>query len=1310
MSEPLSPRQAPRRSLARGIASVVLRSILVLVVFASLLLVALFSFEQATLRPLAEFAVERLTGRTLRIEGELEAVAGRVVGLRAAGVSLANADWGSEEAMLSIGEAEITIDLAELLGGRYLIENLVVSDGRLLFEKNAAGIFNWAMGGPGERMPAGEDSPLPLALPVRHGQLSDIAITVIDPALTRPLDIELKRLVQATEVDQGLRASLDAEIDDRPLSLEMRIALPDESRGGAAIDFQAEAVFAATRLAADGNLDNPYQPRQVNLRMTLSAADISQSAEAFGLPALFTGATEIEARLMPVDNRHALEVTGSVGDLEIDVRARLNAIDTIDGISVELAAAAPDLAAAVRLPGPRQLPARAFSVDSKIALSGTRLEIGKSRVEVGNVRLTAEGVMSQFPDPEGSNLNLLLEGENFLDVAEMLQYSVPRGLKPGPFEVRADLDYDTRERQTFAIDLKVADLDGKFTGRIAGYPSFVGSSVDYRLAGQDVSLLQQWLAQPVRIGGAFRLEGQATRTATGFDVGASSLSLGENRIDFSGRVGDEPLRADTVLALHFEGPDLAEIAAIAGYTGFIPAGRAEIDVTAGTRDDGIQVDNLELRFARSQAKASGFVSLQPGLAGSIELAVKADDIADLLPPEMHAYVYTGQPFGMTGSFETGNGDLAINALQATLGAISLDASGRVAMRQPMRDAAFEVSVAGADLAMIVPAQVIPYRLPAQAFAFSGGVGFDDKGLALDELKAVIGSETLQVSASIPLDDPGEGLRLAFAASGSDIGILVPPEIDLYGIDSQPYEAAARVALDGGVLALRQLKFANPRGEVAGELSVSIENPSAFGKFDLVAKGDNLQSFLPALPSYQAAAEPFSLDARGGWSAERVEVERVVLAIDDSRIEVRGEVVLQPNRRSGRLVLAARGDSLADFGQPEGLIFPAEAFRVDATLEGDASKLSIPVLDLRLGESDLRGRVAIEFGEKPDIELVLESRVIDLSEIIVAKDEPVAGVEERGRVSADGRLIPDLPVPVEYLDRLNLVADIDLKELRFPRRVLNDVEFDASLQDGVLNVSRVRARGVRGDLTARFLAQAEGDRVITRGELEGKEIVLGEGKKLESGAVFPQQNLRIRFDTAGASGRELAANLNGYLQLTGAQGRLNNNYALGLFGSFFEDLLSTVNPFVTREPYTTISCFAAYAEIADGVATINPGAVLQTDKIDIYARGQLDLRSEEIRLRFDTAARKGIGVSLGDFVNPFVGVGGTLAYPRIGVDPKNAMFEGGFAVVTGGLSILLKSLHKRWFGSGSPCSDFATEAEKYLAERRQVQENVARPHQ
>jgi AsmA family protein len=709
--------------------------------------------------------------------------------------------------------------------------------------------------------------------------------------------------------------------------------------------------------------------------------------------------------------------------------------------------------------------------------------------------------------------------------------------------------------------------------------------------------------------------------------------------------------------------------------------------------------------------ATGFVSLQPGMPGSrVDLSVSTEEINDLVPPEFLGYVQSGQAFALQTSLATDAENLAIDDLQANLGETSLTASGRMSKNRPMQDASLAIRAQGPDLSAVAPAEVIPYSLPEAPFNIAGGIGMNQHGLTLDRLTAEIGSETLQVSGSVPLADPREGLSLEVAAKGSDLGILIPGEMLPDGVGT--YEAVAEIMLKGGILALTGLQVTAEPGAISGELSVSIDDPLEFGEFDLAANGVDLQSLLPANPQYTPPAEPFKLDAMGAWSGELVEVDRGVLELGESRIEAKGEVALRSGQVATGLVISARGDNLKDLGQVEGLIFPEHNFSLDLRLESDASRVHIPDLQAQLGDSELSGRFAYEFGDKPNIEIKLSSPFLDLAPML---EERVKQLEEANNeaaqtepvpATASGKAIPDVPVPVETLNLANLVAEIDITELRTPRRVIQNLEIDVSLQDGDLQVSRFRAEGVEGDLRARFRTVVEGAGIVTSGEFEGREIVLGAGKATEKGAVFPKQNFRLEFDTAGATSRELVANLNGYAQLTGADGRLSNSYALGLFGSFFGELLSSVNPFVKREPYTSISCFAAYVEIVDGVATINPGAVLQTDKIDVFARGEVNLKSERIKMRFDTTARKGLGVSLGDFVNPFVGVGGTLARPRLGVDPENAMFEGGFAVATGGMSVVVTSLFRSWFGSKDPCADFAAKAEKYHAARLKKLEEQA----
>ena len=91
-----SDRQtASRRSLPARVLRWLTGLMLALVLIVCVTLVAVFSLEQFSLKPLTELLVEKATGRALLIEGGLDARAGRVVSIHAGGIRLANAEWSS---------------------------------------------------------------------------------------------------------------------------------------------------------------------------------------------------------------------------------------------------------------------------------------------------------------------------------------------------------------------------------------------------------------------------------------------------------------------------------------------------------------------------------------------------------------------------------------------------------------------------------------------------------------------------------------------------------------------------------------------------------------------------------------------------------------------------------------------------------------------------------------------------------------------------------------------------------------------------------------------------------------------------------------------------------------------------------------------------------------------------------------------------------------------------------------------------------------------------------------------------------------
>ena len=95
------------------------------------------------LKPRIEAAVQRDTGRALKIQGPLRI--GWNLAVDASDVSLANMPGGSRPEMARIGRVHAQLVWSALLRGQFRISALSLTDPRILVERDAAGVVNWQL-------------------------------------------------------------------------------------------------------------------------------------------------------------------------------------------------------------------------------------------------------------------------------------------------------------------------------------------------------------------------------------------------------------------------------------------------------------------------------------------------------------------------------------------------------------------------------------------------------------------------------------------------------------------------------------------------------------------------------------------------------------------------------------------------------------------------------------------------------------------------------------------------------------------------------------------------------------------------------------------------------------------------------------------------------------------------------------------------------------------------------------------------------------------------------------------------------------
>lgn len=379
------------------------------------------------------------------------------------------------------------------------------------------------------------------------------------------------------------------------------------------------------------------------------------------------------------------------------------------------------------------------------------------------------------------------------------------------------------------------------------------------------------------------------------------------------------------------------------------------------------------------------------------------------------------------------------------------------------------------------------------------------------------------------------------------------------------------------------------------------------------------------------------------------------------------------------------------------------------LSGDNTVLRLDQFSVQSGVSNLTGELTVTAGDTPDIRGHFHSSRIDLNALLPApqskpsaaargiKDEAKPGVRDGASgEEAPQMLIPDTAVPMSALEKFVADISIEVEELNHQVHTLRDVKLAIAVEQGGLTVERFELLTPRGGkLRSRVSLKPSPAGPELRARLIGSELSIGLAAETEEElSQLPGYGLNFVLVSQGDTVRSLAGNANGYFRLDMGRGRIAAGATRMFTNDFIIHLLDTLNPFARQDPYTKVRCGMVLAAVESGQVVGEPILIFRTDRMTITANANVDLRSEELKANFATTPRKGLGISLTSLVNPYVMVVGTLSEPILSLDSEEALVQGGAAVATAGVSILVKGIKDRFFSEKDPCGKAALEATEY----------------
>ena len=626
------------------------------------------------------------------------------------------------------------------------------------------------------------------------------------------------------------------------------------------------------------------------------------------------------------------------------------------------------------------------------------------------------------------------------------------------------------------------------------------------------------------------------------------------------------------------------------------------------------------------------------------------------------------------------------------GPFKLGANIRFRLDEYLAVSDFTAHIGGSELHgkfrwdMDTPRPVIKVRLESQQLN-AGDLGIADPPTGIadhtntaywDQPFAIGGLGTVELDVEVRvrqlegLTKPIQNIRLDAQASGETL-ILAPLEATLDGTQLE-----ARVQLPWGerLTALKK-DGVNVQGLVQqADVALKAQPPHGKLRYQTTIAG---QAVDLGLTGFEASAPP----------GEGLQVSASAL-LDDIPIQVTlqaeplAHLLQRPTGPWRHLTAEVRGGDIRF--QASGSVdrpFEARGFDVDYKLSGTRIDRLLPLFDLvlplegayslsgrfadlpdrfvfdelkiRAGDSDIGGRISVYQGQpRPRVVANLKSEQIYLNKLL-------PGSETEAAPGAEQRVIPDYNLPIERMREIDGELTFKGKRLRTAVGELGNINFTATLKDGVFRMYPFQVSGWAGALIeSNGLIDASQDPPTVEWNWIARQ--LNYGVLLEQ-AGFAETvegtiDVTLRLSGNGRTRHEFLSNADGQLIIVGQEGRFGSR-RLDLWGS------ALITTMLSREWHsedvTDLNCMVARIGIEDGVASSDK-FIVDTQRITIAATGTLDLASEALNLVIAPRPKRTTLVSL---ANP-VHVTGTLAAPQAAatVLPRNRMAAAGTGMLAG----------------------------------------------
>lgn len=905
---------------------------------------------------------------------------------------------------------------------------------------------------------------------------------------------------------------------------------------------------------------------------------------------------------------------------------------------------------------------------------------------LGEVSVSGEARVDDLARPVNTEIDFRLEGADAEYLASRLGV---RNLGAGPLDLTGRIaPAGNQQGVQGSLSGRLGAFAIQASGTLTDPAEMKQLAIRLDVAGPDLSLLGGIAGMAHLPAESFRLQADVKRVGAVVDVAQLDLDLPDSSLRLRGSVKQVDTLAGTDLDLDIKGSDIAKFRELLNIYG-VATGPFELKAKLRQSDRGVETIDLKARTSLGDVALAGPLGAYPDYYGTrLRFDLVGTELARI-GKALGADGLPAGPFAAGGEFEWTRDGIVFRNSTLRTGPDRLTLDGRIARKPLGPGTDLQFRIAGPNLAQVAG----EIRLPAAAYDLQGRLRRQRGASRLDDVRGTVAGARIRMKGLVA-DTLPNGSDIDFQIDGPALQAFAAA-VPGYALPEGPFRAAGGLKLAADALAVRDLEFSAAGTDGRIEADIRLPMSAASGSFDIAARGPDLARWLPASARRASLAASFDLKARGRVTAGKWHFDEAKLATAAGSVGISGDLDWSPDFSATALHLDAAAPDLAQAAALFGVEAPALRLQLVADFSGTATAFRMSRLTAKIGDSDFSGRLSLALqGKKPELELDLRSEFLDVTALRGGGEPSAAQPGKR----AGGRVIPDSPLPMHLLDRVDGRFAVSATRARIADSAFRDLKLNARLRDGGLTLEPLEVQGPLGgkfEFRGEVLPGPDGAHMNLSVTARQAVLSLWSDKSVEA-ATRPKVDVDIQLAGRGRTWRELAATLDGRLRLVAGAGVAPGTGLELLLGNLWRELIGTV---VRSANSRTIKlrCLALVADAAGGVVTTAPVLAVQTENVNVISRGKLDLRNETTEFYMKTTPRSRLGVSAGEIINPYVKITGPMNAPRLAVDPKGTFFSGATAVATGGLSILARGAWDRLFRADDPCAAALAESERLVAQ-------------